>query len=268
MNLDIVIYGESHADTWLLAFKQGLQRHGINARRVLQGSCPIADLVVFWGHRRHAIIEAQCQNGFDYLVMERGYFGDRMETWTSCGFNGLNGRAQFHNENSPADRWLPHVKLMKPWRTTPGEYVLIMGQVAGDASIKDVDITNWYRYVYETAEATFDLPVCFRPHPLSRQDAPFDDVHIVTGELRKALGRAHVAITYNSNSGVDAALAGIPVIAFDRGSMAWEIAAHEVEPATIMPERSGWAQNLAYCQWTMDEIRSGIAWDHLRQRYV
>ena len=267
MSLDVVTYGGAHASTWLQAFREGLARHGIKAKRLLNGTCPLADLVVFWGHRRKEIINAQCLNGYDYLTMERGYFGDRMGTWTSCGFNGLNGRAEFHNDCSPPDRWRPHAKRMRSWRTMPGKYILIMGQVAGDASIQDVDIEQWYRVVYEQAREVFDLPVYFRPHPLSRQMSTIG-MNLLNGDLDTALDDAHLVITYNSNSGVDAALAGVPVVAFDRGSMTWDIATHEIEPATFMPDRTVWAQNLAYCQWTMDEIRRGIAWDHLRQRYL
>jgi hypothetical protein len=67
---------------------------------------------------------------------------------------------------------------------------------------------------------------------------------------------AGLVVTFNSNTGVDAALFGRPVIAMDEGSMAWPVAGHQVTEI-VMPDRSAWAARLAWCQWTMDEMRSG-----------
>ena len=190
-----------------------------------------------------------------------------MGTWTSCGFNGLNGNADFQNADSPTDRWRPHIKRMEPWRTDAGDYILIMGQVAGDASIQDVDINEWYRDVYAEAKSAFNLPIYFRPHPLSRREVPFPNINLLSGDLKTSISNAHLVVTYNSNSGVDSILAGVPTVAYDKGSMARGVAMHEIESVTVMPGRQQWANDLAYCQWTMDEIKDGITWDHLRQRY-
>jgi len=64
-------------------------------------------------------------------------------------------------------------------------------------------------------------------------------------------------MTYNSNTGVEAAMAGRPVIAMDEGSMAYEIAGHQVTDI-ITPDRTAWAHALAWKQFTIDEIQSGF----------
>lgn len=267
MSFKVVIYGESHANTWLYYFYEGLKRHGVDAFRQPHGTFKGAELVVSWGHRRHDIIKRQKKDGNDYLVMERGYFGDRFN-WTSLGFNGLNGMAEFHNENSPPDRWRPHAHLMKPWKHG-GEYVLLLGQVAGDASLDGTDINRWCEETATRLKWILQKAVVFRPHPLSRQTNGIDGVRTINGSLKDALSGAFLAVTFNSNSGVDAVLAGVPTVACDRGSMAWPVTKHTVDMEDMItrPDREQWAHNLAYCQWKPAEISNGSAWEHLKQRY-
>ena len=85
-----------------------------------------------------------------------------------------------------------------------------------------------------------------------------------TGSLADCLADARWVVTFNSNSGVDAVLAGVPTVAVDQGAMAWAVTGRDptVQPPT--PDRSTWAAELAWCQWTLDEIKKGVAWDHLR----
>jgi hypothetical protein len=83
--------------------------------------------------------------------------------------------------------------------------------------------------------------------------------------LEEDLKNAHCVVTWNSNSAVEAAIYGKPVFAFDEGSMVWEIANKSLLDLDTpkYPDRKQWANNLAYCQWTLEEIRNGDAWRHL-----
>jgi len=74
------------------------------------------------------------------------------------------------------------------------------------------------------------------------------------GPLAKALAGAAVVITWNSNTAVDAILAGKNTTAADKGSMAWEVS-----------DREAWAHALAWRQFSQDELTSGFAWEHLRK---
>ena len=104
------------------------------------GDC---DLAVFWGHRQVHIINAQKKKHRHYLVMERAYIGDRF-TWTSLGFDGLNGRAKFPQINDGGARWKKHFALyLKPWKTYLPKLAVIMGQVRGDASLNGISIVDW-----------------------------------------------------------------------------------------------------------------------------
>jgi len=270
MSLDIRIYQRSfqpHASKRIQDFLNGLKRHGFKGSWANQAHYRPSDLAVIWGHRFPHIIKGQKEYGGDYLVMERGYFKDRM-TYCSMGYNGLNGRAEFLAENSPPDRWEKHGTEVKSWKTD-GKYILLMGQVSGDQSLQGINIRMWYQEVIEKIKGLTDMPVFFRPHPVARQqETGLDCDGYERGTLAESLQDAYLAITFNSNTGVDAVINGIPVIAMDKGSMAWNMAQHEITLEQSMPDRNQWLYDLGYKQWLPKEIANGDAWEHLKRKYT
>ena len=275
MDLTVAIYGGQdcdghHAKPWLDAFANGLSRHGIYPiRRPGSHRLPNADLVVFWSHKVGHVIEHQRNFGKDYLVLEHGYFGDRVNKFASARFNGLNGSAQniMFISDAPSDRWEKHEVEVKPWKCD-GEYALILGQVDGDASLVQSGFSKrWYSEAAVIARNTFGLPVRFRPHPKSRPTTEINGARTLVGSLEEALDGAAFAITWNSTAGVNAVLYGVPTAACDGGSMARPVAAHFPSGPILKADRKPWLNHLAYCQWTKEEFASGEAWDHLRMKY-
>ena len=240
------------------AVRAGLERHGIEVEFASTNEPRDCDFAVIWGWKQHAVIDA----GRPVLVMERGYIGDRM-AYTSMGWNGLNGRALFPHATDPTrleDLWPGALKV----RRERGDVVIVCGQVRGDSSIRGVDFSAWAQGTMRDA-AALGYPVLYRPHPVMAERADFvrPDTPMSDRSLADDLARAAAFVIYNSNSGVDAALAGVPVIAWDEGAMAWPVAAQR-RWAIEHRDRTAWASRLAWCQWSLDEIACGDFWPHLR----
>jgi hypothetical protein len=248
-----------HQDQHALALTEGLQRRGVKVQRVHCHSDVRTQIVICWGWRAGKKHRAA---GREVLVMERGYIGDRFR-WSSLGWNGLNGRAEFANRSDGGRRFRRHFAgMMRPMRRR-GEYVLLIGQVAGDAALDGRSLVPWYEATAARAREEYGLPVVFRPHPLSKSEdaisaGAVDDVR--GGDLQAALEDAAVVITWNSNTAVEAVLAGRPTIAMDAGSMAWPVTAHEIGPIPRIG-RSSWAASLAWKQFTLEEMANGFALD-------
>lgn len=193
--------------------------------------------------------------------MERGYLGDRF-AWTSLGWNGLNGRGKFPKITDPA-RFKQNF-AMKEWKSG-GDYVLLMGQVPGDMSLQGRDLRPWYDQSAIAAQNAYELPVRFRPHPLAAKRG-FSHrprmAEVSQRPLEEDLDGAAFCVTFNSNSGVDAVLAGVPTVCVDEGSMAWDVSAHRIGDIS-KPNRDNWAAQLAWKQWRIDEIQTGVALKHL-----
>jgi hypothetical protein len=233
---------KAHAD----ALARGFAAHGVTVKT----GYPATKHVACWGWRQGKPLR---ERGHEVLVLERGYIGDRF-AWTSLAWNGLNNRGTVPriplDGGERFDRH--HAGLLKPWNPQ-GEYVLVIGQVPGDAALQGRDLSGWYA---EQAAKDWGLPVYFRPHPLAHRRGPVRPVPgapFKNGPLPDALQGAAWVVTFNSNTGVESYLAGKPTHVDDEGSMAWGVT-----------NREQWAHRLAWRQWTMDEIASGVAWEHVR----
>jgi hypothetical protein len=241
---------------WREAFCSGLQRRGWKAR--MADSPEAADLLVIWGTRRQDAIARQKAAGGEVCILERGYLGDRMQ-WTSVSFGGgLNGRGNFcipmDADGSRFELYFGH--LMRPWHQPAGGYALLIGQVPGDMSIRHVDIEAFYRQSAAALKRNGWPDVRFRPHPKASRGCRVSGLAVIEGTLHDAMRGAGVVVTCNSNTGVDAALSGRPVVAVDQGSMAWDVAGHDLTEI-ITPDRTAWAHRLAWCQWQKSEFLSG-----------
>lgn len=249
----------------MIAMSAGLVRHGVDVSYFHGVPDLAADFAVCWGWRKGMRIRA---GGFTkpILVMERGYFPDRFE-WTSLGWDGLNGRARWNGAHDRGERfWRNFGHLACEWERYNG-YTLIIGQVEGDAALHGVDFARWVRETMDEADRLGQL-VYFRAHPEAvrrNQIIPVTRDFILGGTLQEAFSGAGRVVTFNSNTGVEAVLAGIPTVTMDEGAMAWPVTSHSLHAPLVMPDRSEWFRDMAWRQWSMDEIASGFAWEIVRE---
>jgi hypothetical protein len=216
----------------------------------------------FWGlHRawgRNAL-----SNKKTSIILERAYLGDRFN-WYAFGFNGLNGMADFKNEDVKPDRWEKYWRgEVKPWIKS-GEYALVVGQVPGDASLYGKDPYQWAAQAVAEAKKKYKR-VVFRPHPSHRNPQKVAGAEYQQGSLEEALTGADCVITYSSNVAVDAVINGIPAISVHPGSMAREVTTRSLDEPFFKNDLDDWGRKIAYSQWTAEELKSGEAWAHLRR---
>lgn len=262
---------ETHSYKYEQAFANGLKAHGHTVLDYPWNSEPgNIDLAVIWSIKNIRLITYFKERNINYVVLERGYIGDR-EKWTSCGFNGLNGHADFCNKDSD-DKRLHHVKkYMKPIREEKGDYIVIMGQVSGDSSVKYIGFNNWLDKIYKEIRHEGRGRLYYRPHPLEKEPYIPEGLEVIKGSLKQVICNAHCVATLNSNSGVDAILAGVPVFADDEGSMVRDLRMGIFDSISTpyIPEerRNQWLKDMSYTQWTIEEMELGETWDHLKKRY-
>lgn len=208
-----------------------------------------------WGWKVGSELRAK---GHDILVMEHAYIGDRKH-YTSLGWNGLNGHAQFPEYPDDGGKRFQEIGgVINPWRENPNGYVLILGQLKGDASLYGFDAetgyNKWVRELLKRGER-----VLFRHHPESikhKRQWDIKGAEISQGSLQEALDGCKYAIVYNSNSAVDAILNGTPCVAMDKGSMVYELCGKGIGDI-IRPDREKVLNQVAHSQWTLSEIATG-----------
>ncbi len=262
MKVAIHVNNAAHQRTHGAAMKAGLERHGIAVEFAPFNEPQPCDVAVIWGWKQPLVTASAPAT----LVMERGHLQDRM-AYTSCGWNGLAGRGSYPDAPDAGARWRERfAHLLKPWKPEPQAetYALLLGQVPGDAALYGLDLDAWAQRTCDALLASGRM-VRYRPHPLVLRCG---DVRCPAGALGSAasldedLAGAALAVTFNSTAGVEAVLAGVPTVALDAGAMAWPVTTHDL--ANVQrPDREPWAHRLAWCQWTIEELASGLAWEHL-----
>lgn len=236
-----------HQIQTMQAFASGLQRHGW--RTTISHQPAKCDLLMLWGVRRKDCITRQKELGGEVCILERGYTA--WPQWISVSFGGqLNGRATFRGpftDSSRFEKYLSH--LLYPWKPDDGGEVIVMGQCYGDTSCGEINVRSYFPAMVNAFEKQ-GFKTRFRPHPREKVTVPIAD----------DLAKARFVVTWNSISGVDAVLAGVPTVAMDQGSMVWDVAGHELTMPP-KPRRAAWAHALAWKQWQMSELASGECWE-------
>jgi len=235
------------------------------------------DFAICWGLRAMEELKAYTKTK-NCLVFENAYLNNVQSVekeWVSLGWNGLNGRADFCNKNSPDDRWKKHFNDGRLKEYTDGEYILIPLQINGDQSLKYLGWGVNYQSICESIRNHTDLPILIRDHPTRPNTQPkiegvknvkYADFRL---PIQTAIAGAKCVVTINSNAGVDSALAGKRVISLDKGSMVWNISAHDFKSINTpkFRDRTQWCNDIAYAQWHPSELKSGEAWEHLKKLY-
>ncbi len=236
-----------HQMTHATAMAAGLLRHGLRSTLTHRAAnTGPDDTVICWGWREGA---QHRDRGAQVLVMERGYLGDRFN-WTSLAWNGLNNRGEMPIVDDHGERFRQHFDHLYCEWNPAGQYTLICGQVPGDMSLQGRDLHDWYE-----RQAALHPDALFRRHPLAHRrerPRPVRGAIDLVGNLDSALAGAKLVVCWNSNAGVDALLAGKPTHVEDAGGMAYGIDETNREP---------WLHRLAWRQFTLEEITSGLAWE-------
>ncbi len=243
------------------ALADGFKAIGVKANLIENGGVSACDVACMFGMHNPA---AYNSGGKRVLLLEAAAFGPQLDMAT-LGWSqdsGMNGRAFFKNENSPGDRWDKYGVPVECWGHRKGP-IVVMGQVQGDAATKQLDLLDWYKRVIRATQDCFrGHEIAFRPHP--KGSAHRLGVRIISDRvpLEEMFEETYACITHNSRSAVEAVLAGVPTVAMDEGSFAYGMTTHGIGRWRT-PDRTQWCYDLAYTQWTADELANGTALEHI-----
>jgi hypothetical protein len=214
-------------------------------------------------HRGHVIAEQKLQEK-NTVVLEKGYV--KRDIYYAAGLNGLNGNADFNNEVSNSKRWEKLETTLQPWKVKHDGPVLLCGQVPWDASVQHTDHIAWCAQTVAWLHS-MNFDVIFRPHPLALQATPSMLGTIQSNRsLAEDFKRCRSVVTFNSNTGVDALIAGVASFCADEGSMIHRYTPTATSKALIknvVMDRQQFAYDIAYAQWSKEEMEEGLAASHL-----
>jgi hypothetical protein len=209
------------------------------------------------------------------IVLEVGSI-KRGITWR-VGINGINRTAFFGNSGNNNTRANQLGLVLKPWRLN-GEYILICGQHDKSLQWQGMPtMSRWITDTIDTLQIHYDYPIVVRPHPrcnlpdLERQyknvyrqdpqriEGTYDDFNINFSNVR-------YTVSWSSNPGIHSIIGGVPAFVSPY-SLAFDVACPHLLMVNNpnMPDRQQWINDLAWTEYTVEEISNGLPISRLRQ---
>lgn len=255
------------------AFLAGAELHGHEIEfselgtRFFPATC---DLVCMVGVKSLKLWRMYKDWGIPVMMFDKGYSRHRKkgcwEYWR-VSYNAHHPTlTTLQDFNYPSDRFERLGLEVKPWRAeranTP---ILFAGSSAKYHAFNRMsDPTSYAKRVIKALKRSTERPIIYRPKPSWRDAVPIEGTVYSSAKepLEQIFDRCHVVVTHGSNTCFEAALNGIPSIVLGAGVMGPVSSRNlsDVEHPRIDGGRWQLFYNLAYHQWTLDEMRSGEAW--------
>lgn len=227
------------------------------------------DVVIMDGIRGRlkACYEDYRKAGKVVLVQDLGFIRGSGQYQFGHGLNWLP-------KDAPPDRWDRLGVELKPRHR--GEYIVLCGQKPGDGShgMDEDGVNKWAARMVHEIRGHTRRPIIWRPHP-KHANAPQlgDRTDIPTGyegsrsNIEDALYWAFAVVTYNSTSGTDALIHGVPVFC-DESAQYAHIGNTRLKALAdpYFPDdetRLKHFHRVAYAQWTEEELSDGTALEYL-----
>jgi hypothetical protein len=233
---------------------------------------PVADAAVFYGLEGRLPHVFAAYKGIGRAVyVDLGYWdrrrGGRFAGFHKIAVNARHPTAYFRRPAHPPDRLRAVAAPIKPWRRN-GRHVLVAGMGDKGARAEGYATEAWERWAIGELQRYTARPIVYRPKPSWKKARPIAGTIYSprTREVADELRDCWAVVTHHSNVAVDAIMAGVPAFCWEGVAACMsgqELAGIESPP---MPDgREQWAADIAYTQWSVEEMRTGAAWRHLRQ---
>jgi hypothetical protein len=275
-------HGREHGDGLVASLRSLGQEVRACASEYANAADPVHDLtgLIVYGLRGGArrLADAALDAGAPVCVLELGYIADRS---AFLGVSRLTPARRYHNRNGyllsgpdaiqrPADRLqalgveaLPgkqpadQPKGKKGQRSPVSDAprtALILGQVPGDSQLGGEDPAAWgeeWTASLRSQGWTVDL----RPHP---------DVKAATRPLDADIRAHDLCLSFNSTSLVRCIELGIPFLCHE----SCQYHAMSGQAGKPQAERQQFLQNLAYCQYQVEEFADGTVARYIMQLFA
>jgi hypothetical protein len=237
--------GEKTSPVFCLAFAQGCGGIMQIGGQLRDGPMALFGSPLLW-----PIFTQARQEGRTFYYGDKGYFG-RGEY-----FRVTKNSLQHNGVGAPAPKRFDTLNLkLEPTRVT-GTHVLVCPNGAVQYTLFGGDIGVWLTDVVNILRVHTDRPIRIR-------------FRGAAWPLSEDLKDAWAMVTWSSNAAVEGVMAGVPVFVQFEQAAAYGMGIPDLskieEPVRkTLEERERFCHVLAGNQWTLDEMRQGIAWAHLR----
>jgi len=255
----------------------GVHRSGDIARRCFEHEYTGRvdhDVAIFYGlEGKMPQIFADYRSQAKAVYVDLGYWGRREGgRWSGYHKVSINDRhptSYYRKRQHDADRLERFGIQVKPWRKT-GSHILLAGMGDKGSQAEGYPVEQWEREAITAIRQVTDRPILYRPKPSWKKAKPIVMAGVAYSapharEVEDDLRDCWAVVTHHSNVAIDGLVAGIP--AFCWRGVATEMALQDlkrIETPMFPDGREAWLRDIAYTQWSIAEMQSGAAWQHLK----
>jgi len=224
---------------------------------------------------RYKIVEAQRESNNKVIIVESGLLGLAYNTDTknaklgSCRVgldHNLPNLANFKNKNSPPDRWEKLVSNqgleMKPWRAE-GDNIIICLQRKGSFAVRDIDQIQWLKDTIKEIRKYTNRKIVVR----TKNSGIIPGIEGIKFSGQDSyLYNAWAAVVMSSTIDIKLVLNGVPTFTMTNRAFTYSMGNQSLSDIEqpVFANREQFFYDLAYAQWTIEEIREGAAWAHIK----
>lgn len=179
----------------------------------------------------------------------------RDNTW-KIGINGINAGSYFVPTQVDGSRIEQLGISLKPWQQ--GENIVVCPQHGYSHQWRNNPaVDDWLRNTLTQIQQHTNRPIIVRPHP--RFPINIKNITVSKVPFKQDLLNAWAVINWNSNPGIESIIDGVPSFV-GPDSLAAPVANIDLSDIENprMPDRTQWLNELAWTEWTVEEMANGI----------
>ena len=265
------------------ALIKGMAIHGDELVMVPKGQYkgPLVgiDAAMMFGVKSRKMFQPHIDLGIPAIYIDKGYLGPRgteaRARYFKFSVNAMHPIAYFQAERRDDDRFKTLKIRPAKWRKTWDDSHILVA-LSSQKYCEWIGLNDATKYAAKLVkgiakETGGARPIIYRPKPswLDAEEVKGAGFSRPPERIRDVLRGCHALVTHGSNAAIDALLAGIPVIVLGDG-IAKPVAGQSIKKIKrpYAPSRHAlyqWLADMAYCQWTIEELASGEAWAHIKQ---
>lgn len=258
MKLDCVIprscKRDGHKRRTFLAAVAGAKRFGLQTNIINNYESSKSDMVLTWGGSVNGI-HKKLKPSQIWMHIDGGFLN--RPDHVRISLNDYYSDKYIHNFNLPSDRFDSLNIHLKPWRRCDGKILICCSSKPGMARV-GLNLKYELNSLLINLNKFTDREISIR-HKNAAQ----------TTKLYDILNGVSSVIAWNSAASIEAAIAGVPIFTMC-SSVADPIANKDLSlienPKTFNREQC--LYNIAYHQWTDDEISTGDPFNFLLSNYL
>lgn len=272
------------------AFKLGIQQagHEFELRRMAEygenidgndlrypGPSPDTDVAMFFGvkGKSRQVLDDHLAMGKQTIMLDKGYSRSKGENghteYSRVIVNALDPSDYMMNGEVKGDRWKTLGIRMGKQRKIRDGHILFCGSTQKYHDFHGIgDMTEYAARIFGKLRKVTAKHFVYRPKPSAKRMPSIPGTFLSSGgtPMSEALRGCHIVVTHGSTAAMDAVMSGVPALVLGK-SIASPVSESDLlkidDP--FFPtddQRYAWACQMAYCQWTNEEMRNGAAWEY------